>query len=85
MGKKKPFTPDRLREVLLEELLPKFPSIEIGTIAVSTPDGTPQWLVEIKAPVVFFRVFRPEPVGQIVRAKLFAVEIEQVISDRLEE
>jgi len=79
-----PFSPERLRDLLLEELRPKFPGIDIGSIAVSTLDGTVQWLVEIKSPVRFSRVFHPEPIGAIARARIFAAEIEQGIHDRLE-
>lgn len=80
---RKPLTPELLRSLLLEELSPKFPGIEIGTVAVSTSDGSAQWLVEVKAPVRFFRVFRPDPIGQIARARIFACEVEQGIADRL--
>ncbi len=81
--KRLPLTPKTLRSLLLEELSPKFANVEIGTIAVSGADGTVQWLVEVKAPVRFFRVFRPDAIGQMARARIFASEIEQGIVDRL--
>jgi hypothetical protein len=76
-------TPELLRSLLLEELSPKFPNIEIGAITVSGADGSAPWLVEIKAPAAIVRVFRPDAIGQIARARIFASEIERVIADRL--
>ncbi len=77
-------TPETLRDLLIAELSAKFPSLEIGTIAVSTTDRSTQWLVEVHAPVRFFRVFRPDAIGQTARARLFAAEINRGITDRLD-
>lgn len=81
--KNQPLTPESLRALLVEEVSRRFPSVEIGSIAISTADGSAQWLVEVKAPAKFFRVFHPDAIGQRARARIFAAEIEHWITERL--
>ncbi len=81
MGRE-PLTPETMQAYLTETLVEKFSNVQIRTIAVSKPDGSAEWLIEITSPVKFVRVFRPGLIGAFARAQLLASEIEQALRDR---
>lgn len=77
------FARDLFERYLLEELRRNFPNVQLSTMTASNPDGTAEWVIDVREPVACRKIFRPHLKGKGARAKICAAELASLIASAL--